>query len=72
MDLDLIYDEFIQWSKDTGRMKYQMTDIVVNDNGNFKIEKKMAWVMKTSSEDWKEFCKFTNRDYEEVKLLTKY
>jgi hypothetical protein len=63
-------DEYIQWLKDTGRMKYKLTDIFVNDNGVIKTEKKMAWVAKVSTEDWKEFCNATSREYiGEVDLL---
>lgn len=70
---DQIKDEYIQWLKDTGRSKYELTDVFINDNGNVKIEKRMAWVAKTSPEDWKEFCKATSREYiGEMKLLSIY
>jgi hypothetical protein len=66
-------DEYIQWLKDTGRMKHELTDIFINDNGTIKTEKKMAWVAKSSIDDWKEFCKATNRNYiGEVNLLAMY
>lgn len=56
-------EDFIQWQKDTGRMKYELTDVFINDNGEIKIEKKMAWVSKTSPANWKEFCEATGREY---------
>lgn len=62
MDLNLIREEFLQWQKDTGRSEYILTDIFVNDNNEMKTEKKMAWVVKTSPEDWIEFCKDTGRE----------
>jgi hypothetical protein len=66
-------NDYIQWLKDTGRMIYKLTDIFINDNGVIKTEKKMAWVAKVSIEDWKEFCKATNREYiGEVNLLAMY
>ena len=67
-----LFDEFTQWQKDTGRIKYEPTDIYVNENGKIKVEKKMAWVMDTSPKDWREFCKETGRDYEGVRLLAIY
>ncbi len=55
-------DEFLQWQKDSGKAKYGLTDIYVNDNGKMSIEKRMAWIIKISPEDWKEFCNATNRE----------
>jgi hypothetical protein len=52
-------EEYIQWLKDTDRMKYEMTDVFTNDNGQVKVEKKMAWVARTTPNDWEEFCKDT-------------
>ena len=49
--------EYVQWLKDTGRMKYKLTGVWVNDNGVMKVEKKMAWVTHTTPNDWKEFKK---------------
>ena len=63
-------NEYIKWQKDNGKAKYQLTTVVINDNGEIKTEKIMAWVMNTSPDDWKEFCKDTGKEYEgEVKLL---
>ena len=63
-------EEFIQWMKDAGRAKYELTDIHLNEDGEIKTIKKMAWVIKTTPEDWKEFCEVTGRRYEgEMKLL---
>jgi hypothetical protein len=64
---------YIQWLKDTGRMKYELTDIFINDNGEIKTEKKMAWVMKNTPGDWKKFCEETGKEYEgSVNLLAIY
>jgi hypothetical protein len=68
-----IMNEYLQWLKDTGKAKYELTNIYVNNNGEFKTIKKMAWVVKNTPEDWKEFCKETNKEYEgEIKLLACY
>jgi len=64
-----LMEEYLQWQKDTGRFKQELTDVIVNDNGVIKTEKKMAWVAKTSPEDWREFCKDRGMEYEEYKLL---
>lgn len=72
MELTEIQEEFLQWQKDNGKARYGLTDIYVNDNGKIKKEKKMAWTIKTSLEDWKDFCKATGKDYEEIKLLSIY
>lgn len=63
---DKIVNEFLQWQKDTGRMNCELTDVIVNDGGNIKIEKKMAWVCHITPNDWKEFCHATNREYEGI------
>lgn len=55
--------EYFQWLKDTGKGKYELTDIFINDNGEIKTEKRMACIIKTTPEDWKQFCKITGRDY---------
>ena len=60
--LDMI--EYRQWLQDTGRSTYGLTDIYVNDNGNIKIEKRMAWSCHVTPNDWKEFCNATNRIYD--------
>ena len=66
-------EDYKQWLKDTGRLKYELTDVFVNNDGEITTEKRMAWTMKTSPEDWKEFCETTNREYEgEVNLLAIY
>lgn len=66
-------EDFKQWLKDTGRLRYELTDVFINNDGEIKTEKKMAWVMKTSPEDLKEFCKVTDREYEgEINLLAIY
>ena len=67
-----LMEEYLQWQKDTGRFKQELTDVIVNDNGVIKTEKKMACVMKTTGNDWKEFCEDTGREYEEYKLLAIY
>jgi len=65
-----LMDEYLQWSKDTGRFKHELTDVIVNDNGVIKTEKKMAGVIKTSPDDWREFCRDRGIEYEgEMKLL---
>ncbi len=66
-------NDFLQWQKYTGRAKYELNDIFVNNIGEIKIEKMMSWTIKTSPEDWKEFCKDTNREYEgKINLLAIY
>jgi hypothetical protein len=66
-------EEFIQWLKDNGKMNYELTDVYVNNDGEIKLEKKMAWVAKTCSEDWRKFCKITGREYNgEINLLAIY
>lgn len=66
-------EEYIQWQKDTGRMKYELVNIFVNDNDEIKTEKKMAWVIKNTPEDWKEFCEETGKEYKGfVNLLAIY
>jgi len=73
MNNDKLMEEYLQWSKDTGRFKYKLTDVIVNDNSVIKTEKLMAWVMKTSPEDWREFCRDVGIEYEgEMKLLAMY
>ena len=62
-------DDFLQWMIEKGKAKRELTDIFINDNGEIKIEKKMAWVVKNTAEDWEDFCNDTGREYEFVKLL---
>jgi hypothetical protein len=64
-----INNEFLQWLKDKGRMKSELTDVFVNDNGTIKSEKRMAQIYNVSPDDWKEFCEVTNREYEEYKII---
>jgi len=65
-----LMEEYIQWRKDTGKFRHELRDIIVNDNGVIKTEKKMACVINTSPEDWKEFCEDRDIEYEgEMKLL---
>lgn len=68
-----LINEYMQWLKDTGRMKYELIDVIVNDNDNIKTEKKMVWVAHNTPNDWKEFCKATGREYVgEIQLLAIY
>ena len=70
MNNDKLMEEYLQWRKDTGRFKHELTDVIVNDNGVIKTEKKMACIMKTSPDDWREFCRDRGIEYEgEMKLL---
>ena len=62
---DAEQEKYIQWLKDTDRMKYELTDVFINDNGQIKTEKKMAWVARTTPNDWEEYCKVT-----ESKIVT--
>lgn len=63
-------NDFRQWMIDKGKAKRELTNIMVNDNGSIKTEQKMAWVIKSSPENWREFCKDTKREYTgEIKLL---
>lgn len=57
-------DDFFQWGKDTGKIKYELAKVLVNNNGVFEYENKMAWVLRTSPEDYKEFCEVTGRECE--------
>jgi len=73
MNNEKLMEEYLQWRKDTGRFKQELTDVIVNDNGVIKTEKKMAWVVKTTTDDWREFCKDRGIEYEgEMKLLAMY
>jgi len=72
MNNDKLMNKYLQWLKDTGRFKHELTDVIVNDNGIIKTEKKMAGVMKTSHDDWRKFCRDRGREYEEYKLLAIY
>jgi len=73
MNKDKLMEEYLQWSKDTGRFKHELTDVIVNDNGVIKTEKKMTGVVKTSPDDWREFCRDKGREYKgEYKLLAMY
>lgn len=66
-------NDYLQWLKDTRKAKYGLTDVFVNINGEIKVEKRMAWTMNTSPEDWKEFCNTTGRGYMgEINLLAIY
>jgi len=68
-----VRDEYIQWLKDNRIPKQELRDVYINDNGEFKTEKKMVWEFKTSQDDWEEFCKETGKDYEgAVNLLAIY
>jgi len=70
MNNDKLMEEYLQWRKDTGIFKHELTDVIVNDNGVIKTEKKMACIMKTSPDDWREFCRDRGIEYEgEMKLL---
>jgi hypothetical protein len=63
-------EDYFQWLKDKGKMKYELTDIFINKDGVLYKEERMAWCGKTSPEDYKEFCLETGREYEgEYKLL---
>jgi len=73
MNNDKLMEEYLQWSKDTEKFKHELTDIIIDDNGKIKTEKKMTSVVKTSPEDWREFCKDRGLEYEgEMKLLAMY
>ena len=72
MNNDKLMEEYLQWRKDTGRFKHELTDVIINNNGEIKTEKKMACVIKTSPDDWREFCRYRGIEYEEYKLLAIY
>jgi len=66
-------EEFIQWLKDTIIPECKLIDVFVNNNGEIKIEKKIALSFHTTPNDWKEFCDVTGRDYRgEINLLAIY
>jgi hypothetical protein len=58
---DQIKEEYFQWLKNTGRMKYELTDVFINNNGVINTEKKMAWVAHTTPDDWEEFCELNEK-----------
>lgn len=60
---DQIQDEYWQWQKDTGKAQYKLIDVVVYDNGEITIVEKMAWIVNTSPNDWKEFCQATGKEF---------
>ena len=63
-------EDYFEWAKNKGKLKYQLADVFVNKDGVLQIEKKMAWCGTTSPEDYKAFCLETGREYEgEYKLL---
>jgi hypothetical protein len=62
-------NEFLQWLKDKGKMKNELTDVFVNDNGTIKAEKRMGEIYNISPDVYKEFCEATNREYEEYKVI---
>lgn len=65
-------EEYLEWAKANGKCNYELADVYIKDNGELKIEQKMCWVMKTSPDDYKQFCKETGREFEEVKVLVYY
>lgn len=56
-------ESFAQWMISKGKAKQELVDIFVNENGNFKIEKRMAEVIKTTPNDWEEFYKENGMEY---------
>jgi len=56
-------EDYVQWLKDKGKMKYELTDVYINKDGVIHMEKKMAWVIKPEIEDYKEFCLETGREF---------
>jgi hypothetical protein len=50
-----LQEEYLKWLKDNGKAKYELTNIV-------------AWNIKTSPEDFAEFCKIKDINYEDVKI----
>ena len=62
-------NDFTQWMIEQGKTKRELADVFINDNGEIKIEKKMAWVIESTAEDWEDFCNDTGREYEYTKLL---
>jgi hypothetical protein len=58
-------EDYFEWLKDKGRMKRGLTEIFINKDGVLHTEMKMAWMCKTSPEDYKEFCKETGREYKD-------
>lgn len=65
-------NKYFQWAKDNGNARYELTDVFINDNGEFKKEKKMAWVLETNSVNWRKFCEETDSEWEEVRLILKF
>jgi len=72
MELTQIQEEFLQWQKDNGKTKYGLVDVLVNNNSEIKEEQRMGWTITFLPDDWRDFCKATNKEYEEVKLLFRY
>lgn len=44
----------------------ELCDVIVEHDGNYTIEKKMAKRVTITTEDWINFCKKTNIDYNSV------
>lgn len=63
-----LQEEYLKWLKDNGKAKYELTNIYYNENGVIKQKYEMAWNIKSSPEDFAEFCKVKNINYEEVKI----
>jgi hypothetical protein len=63
MNIQKDREDYFQWLKDTGKMKYELTDVFINKDGVLHNEKRMAWCGKTSPEDYREFCKETGREF---------
>lgn len=69
LDRSKLEKNFRQWMIGKGKAKHELTDIFVNDNGNVHTEKKPAWIIDVTPNDYKEFCYENGIDYEEMMLL---
>jgi hypothetical protein len=61
--------EYLQWLKDKGKVKYELTDVYVKTDNGIHIEKRMAEIVTATDKDRKEFCKETGKEYEEKLVL---
>lgn len=72
LDKSNLEKNFRQWMIGKGKAKQELTDVFINNNGNIHTEKRMAWIIDVTPNDYKEFCDESNIDYEEMILLAMY
>jgi len=66
-------DDFMDWCRNSGKMVEELRDILINDDGTIKTEKRMVCVLTTHPDDWEKFCRDTGRKYDgRIKLWAFY